>query len=201
MDGDGLADLLLSSEVGAVHLLTSTEVRRGGTVERTALPVVIEGGERWGFASALLGLDLDADGAPEIFSGWNDRVAAWRGTDVRDAAAGRRAPLGRDDAFVVLEQQDTYFGAHLAPFTDADCLPGVAISAHFGGRVYLASNATLRAADPVAALSTYVEGVGWTGYALAGGHDVDADGGLDLLVADTMSQDGGADTVTLVRGP
>lgn len=200
-DGDGRDDLLLSSDAGAVHLLSSTAARAGGTLERAALPVVVEGGARWTLLSALLLVDTDADGAPELFSGWDDRVAAWRGTDVREAAAGRRGPLGPDDAFLVLEQADTYFGAHLAPFTDVECLPGVAISAHFGGRVYLASNAALNAADPVAALSMYVEGAGWTGYALGGGHDVDADGRLDLVVGDALSQHGGVDTVTLLVGP
>lgn len=85
-------------------------------------------------AQSLLVLDIDDDGAPELISGWRDRVVGWWGTDVRDAAGGLRAPLGPEDAFLVLEQEDTYFGARLAAFTDEACLPGWTGYALSGGQ-------------------------------------------------------------------
>lgn len=194
LDGDGIGDVLYVGRSGPadrILFLPGELAGMGGVLDEQDLDVTVAPQM---YTHPPLLLDLDGDELPELYThdraGGGNRVEGFAGTDVA-AAVASGVPLTPDDTFVRIDGiGDDYLGAHLVPVTDLDCETGIAASAHFNQRVYLFSNADLVAGGVLqAAESLVLGGTGhWFGYALGGGHDLDLDGSLDLVVGDT---DGG----------
>ena len=204
-DHDGTGDLLVLG-ASALHLLDAATFRAGGTLAADTLPLVLSAPARWGAPLEALALDVDGDGAPELFATWFDQLVGWDGTDVLAVRRGERDALSLDDAHLTAEAvggttSGAYLGVHLETYTDAACLPALAVSAHFAGRVHLLDNATLAAGGAVDldAVAAYAMD-GWAGYGLGGGADFDGDGGLDLVVG-RPALEGSALAIDLLLGP
>lgn len=185
LDGDGVGDLLFVAPAGGrggVRLLPGALAGGGGVLDVDDIAPLFDRG----FFPPVL-FDIDDDGLPEMFAPEQGhegyRVYGFAGAAVASAARSE-ATLAARDALVRLDGgASDYFGRQLAPVTDLDCAPGLAVSAQLAERVSLFSNAQLRdgGAVPATDARSLAGPGGWFGYVLAGGRDLDVDGSLDLV--------------------
>lgn len=181
-DGDGLAELAVPWTTGLV-VLYSTRMAEGNDVDLASEPVLVsrDGWARGG-ADWWLAVDLDGDGLPELAG--TDGVLGRLFLGVELAAALDSSPP------VLTPQQAWYsmnggedLGTRLAAWGGGAGPAGLVVTEYFDGRLgFLGGEAWAAGGEGRMADLEWFEEVGWFGYALGQGVDVDCNGSLDLLI-------------------
>lgn len=190
LDGDGALDALIASDTPdgrTAHLLLPGDLGAGVVAVDNLDPMIALGP----ITQKGLFLDLAGDGAPWLFvtsvegQGSGDAEVYGFDADSVAVAAQHRSPLDVAAAQVRIDgDHGDYLGGRLAPYSDAACETGLALSAHFRDEVRLIDAASLRAGGVVDSLSaSRLSGEEWYGIVLQGGQDLDGDSTLDLAMS------------------
>lgn len=186
-DGDGI-DEVLFSDGGELFVLSSTAWAAG----RDILPgdAVAVGETAAGDLSWTL-LDIDGDGLRELFTSTGSLLRGYSGSELAAALRRERVALTPADAWVTYEgERSDAFGWHIAPWGAADA-NDLVLSDYFEGQFRTLDGDAVRAGGEITEASvTYTAGDGWYSYPLAGGHDLDGNGRLDIVVGATGTSTG-----------
>ncbi len=197
LDADGNEEFVLVSAtnvalvpVGLSGVVTTDDLDVVLTLKRSAMEVEA--------------YDVDDDGLPEWFlydDVGRDAVIGFTGGDLAGAARGG-SPLDRDGRWITVTGGGYLGAVGSRAVSDSNCETGLAVTAHFDDAVRIVDHPTLLAGGHVDAdgLPSLRGATGsWFGYALGGSEDVDGDGTLDLIVADS-DPEGAMTTVFLGAG-
>lgn len=177
LDGDGVDEGLLAAELGLFVLGGER-----GVIAETDLPLLLDA---HGYYTEVFAAEIDDDGHPELFvfgGGYDTGIQVYAGADVATAFS-TVTPLAVTDAtLTITTDMEDSVGEHMAIYTDGDCRPALAFHHSRDATVYRANSAQLAAGGvyPLEELSA----THWDySLVISGGHDLDADGTLDLLLS------------------